>query len=114
MGEVGALAAGRSGWCQARAGPEGLLPCLPCLTSCLSLPAAGQSWAQPASGVVVRHQGTDGGLALVSVCRSGGTETMTSCTTGVDNDCNGLAGVDDPACASMMRLGVGTETTNKG
>lgn len=80
----------------------------------MSLPAAGQSWAQPASGVVVRHQGTDGGLALVSVCRSGGTETMTSCTTGVDNDCNGLAGVDDPACASMMRLGVGTETTNKG
>ena len=64
--------------------------------------AAGQSWSQPASGVVVRHKGMAGSSALVSVCRSGGAETAASCAAGVDWDCNGLAGAADPACASLL------------
>ncbi|EFN52722.1 hypothetical protein CHLNCDRAFT_54132 [Chlorella variabilis] len=61
-------------------------------------------WEQPAAGVVIRHKRTATGALVASVCRRtpAGRETRTSCRAGKDNDCNGLVGVADPACARLL------------
>ena len=49
-----------------------------------------------------RLNSTSAGVAVISVCRRGGLETATSCAAETDNDCNGLAGADDLACAAFL------------
>ena len=65
--------------------------------------AANKSWEEPAAGIVLRVKSVSRGSAVVSVCRKGGTETVATCVAGVDNNCNGLAGPADPACAVLLR-----------
>ena len=64
--------------------------------------AAGQSWSQAATGLVVRVSSMGGGFARLTVCRKGGAETAATCAAGTDNDCNGLVGAADPACAGLL------------
>ena len=51
---------------------------------------------------MIRLRALAGTTAQVSVCRVGGAETAATCAAGQDNDCNGLAGRADPACASLL------------
>lgn len=75
----------------------------PSYDSSLSPPSAeGQAWYQEDAGLVMLNRGVDGTAAVVSVCRIGGPESPASCTAGIDFDCNGLAGPDDPACAAFQ------------
>ena len=60
-------------------------------------------WEHPASGLVVRLVGAGPSAAAITVCRKGGAETVASCAAGRDNDCNGLVGAGDPACAALLR-----------
>ena len=63
----------------------------------------GERWVYVGTGLTVRRlPSTSAGVAVVSVCRRGGLETAASCTADTDNDCNGLAGADDPACAAFL------------
>ena len=69
--------------------------------------AGGQSWSSSAAGLVVRVRSisNDTGsaaAAVVSVCRRAGPETVASCLAGSDNDCNGLAGRDDPSRSRLL------------
>jgi hypothetical protein len=66
-----------------------------------TLTAVGDSWTEPTAGLVVRHLGSSGGSAAISVCRIGGAETAASCAALRDNDCNGLVGNADPTCAFL-------------
>jgi len=68
-----------------------------------ALGTAGQAWELPGTGLVVRLQSFTRVAAVVSVCRRGGTETAATCRAGIDNDCNGMAGPKDPACARLLR-----------
>ncbi|KAL4423979.1 hypothetical protein ABPG75_001280 [Micractinium tetrahymenae] len=52
--------------------------------------AAGQSWTHPATGLVVRLANAWRGAAKLSICCKAGAETLASCQTGLDNDCNGV------------------------
>ncbi|GAB4814055.1 hypothetical protein N2152v2_001101 [Parachlorella kessleri] len=54
------------------------------------------------TGLTFRHLGRAGAAVKVSICRYGGPETLSSCCYGRDNDCNGLGGQSDPACAPFM------------
>ncbi|PSC77062.1 hypothetical protein C2E20_0521 [Micractinium conductrix] len=66
--------------------------------------AAGESWTHPTAGLVVRFRSVvNGTTAVVSVCRKGGVETLQSCQANRDMDCNGLAGVNDRACAAIFK-----------
>lgn len=65
-------------------------------------PAEGQAWWQPDAGLVMLNRGVDGDAAVVSICRKGGPETPESCAAGIDFDCSGLAGPDDPACQAFQ------------
>ena len=60
------------------------------------------TWGDWNSGVTVRHLGRAGEGVRISICRYGGPEDLNSCCYGRDNDCNGLGGKEDPACAPMM------------
>ena len=66
--------------------------------------AASQAWADATTGLVVRVTRTGKSSAAVTVCRRGGAETAASCKAGLDNDCYGLAGAKDPACAKLLQL----------
>lgn len=68
------------------------------------LDSAGQSWSSNATGLVVRLVAAYAGSATVTVCRPAGAETAASCSAGLDNDCNGLVGTQDPACARFAQL----------
>ena len=46
--------------------------------------AAGQSWSQAATGLVVRVSSMGGGCARLTVCRKGGAETAATCAAGTD------------------------------
>ncbi|KAL4430186.1 hypothetical protein ABPG77_004968 [Micractinium sp. CCAP 211/92] len=64
----------------------------------------GDSWNSMATGLVLRFfRITRTGEAVLRLCRKGGSETLTTCQRGVDNDCNGLAGAADPACLRLLR-----------
>jgi hypothetical protein len=65
---------------------------------------AGQAWSDATTGLVVRVTSisTSTSSAAVTVCRKGGAETSASCQAGLDNDCNGLVGAKDPACAKLL------------
>jgi len=98
--------------CSARAPllPPALLvpPHLPPLHALTPLPfllrAAGQSWEYEAASLMVRFVSAADKTAQVSVCRKGGhAETGASCAAGLDWDCNGLMGTDDPACRQARR-----------
>lgn len=68
---------------------------------------AGQAWADPSTGLVVRFlaKASNGTAADVSVCRSAGKETAASCAAGIDADCNGLAGwTNEPACKNLPKV----------
>ena len=67
-----------------------------------TLGVAGATWQHAAAGLVVRVQAVASGSATVTVCRKGGAETAATCAAGTDNDCNGLAGPADPACAKLL------------
>ena len=71
-------------------------------TSWVTALASGQSWSQAATGLVVRLSSVSGGFAHLTVCRKGGAETAATCAAGTDNDCNGLVGAADPACAAFQ------------
>lgn len=72
-------------------------------TKWLAAVPVGGSWASdPKIGIVVRVLSQAGGSGVsVSVCRRAGAETAASCAAGADNDCNGLAGAADGACAAF-------------
>jgi hypothetical protein len=70
-----------------------------------SLAAAGDAYELPGTGLVLRLQTKSSGAAAVTVCRRGGAETLATCQAGQDNDCNGLAGAEDPACAKLLAAG---------
>ncbi|GAB4814591.1 hypothetical protein N2152v2_001637 [Parachlorella kessleri] len=59
-------------------------------------------YSDSATGITFRHLGSEGAGVRVSVCRSGGSESLESCCYGRDNDCNGVGGQDDPACAPFL------------
>lgn len=52
---------------------------------------------------MLRFPRVTGKEATLQVCRKGGAETLATCQKGLDNDCNGLAGVLDPACLPLLR-----------
>ncbi|PSC74160.1 hypothetical protein C2E20_2632 [Micractinium conductrix] len=68
-----------------------------------SLSTAGTAWTHPTAGMVVRLKAAGGTAASVTLCRKAGKETLASCLAGLDNDCNGLVGAKDPACAALVR-----------
>ena len=68
-----------------------------------ALGSAGQAWEHSAAGLVVRLKALTSSSATVTVCRKGGAESVATCAAGVDNDCNGLAGARDPACARLSK-----------
>ncbi|EFN52442.1 hypothetical protein CHLNCDRAFT_138977 [Chlorella variabilis] len=66
------------------------------------LGAVGEAWTHPnaATGLVIRRVPCNlTNRAQVHVCRKGGPETAATCAFNIDNDCNGLSGPEDPACA---------------
>ncbi|KAL4440139.1 hypothetical protein ABPG75_003140 [Micractinium tetrahymenae] len=69
------------------------------------LDSAGQAWTSNATGLVVRLASAFRGSATVTVCRKAGNETAASCTAGLDADCNGLAGAQEPACTRFLQAG---------
>ncbi len=71
------------------------------------LGTAGASWAHPTARLVVRLRSIAPGAATVSVCRKAGAETLASCRAGLDNNCNGLVGERDPACARLLERAAG-------
>lgn len=65
--------------------------------------ATGQSLYMPSSGLTFRQLSvtSDGGSAVVSICRSTTTvETGALCHNGLDDDCDGLVDDDDPGCGA--------------
>jgi hypothetical protein len=63
---------------------------------------ASQAWSDATTGLVVRVTSISKGSAAITVCRKGGAETLATCQAGLDNDCNGLVGAKDPACAKLL------------
>ena len=56
-----------------------------------------------AARLVVTVQAIEPAAATVTVCRKGSTtETMVSCASRLDLNCNGLVGQDDPACRTFL------------
>lgn len=67
------------------------------------LDGAGQSYTSNSTGLVFRLVSAYAGSATVTVCRPAGAETAASCNAGLDYDCNGLVGAQDPACANYTQ-----------
>ena len=65
---------------------------------------ATQTWSDATTGLVVRVTSISKGSAAITVCRKGGAETLASCKAGLDYNCNGLVGANDPACAKLLQL----------
>jgi hypothetical protein len=65
---------------------------------------ATQTWSDATTGLVVRVTSISKGSAAITVCRKGGAETLASCQAGLDYNCNGLVGANDPACAKLLQL----------
>ncbi|KAL4434126.1 hypothetical protein ABPG75_000567 [Micractinium tetrahymenae] len=66
--------------------------------------SVGDSWNSTQAGLVLRFfRMVRTGEAVLRVCRKGGPETLTTCQRATDNDCNGLASLDDPACQRLLR-----------
>lgn len=76
--------------------PGPLVCCLPA--------AVDESWTFVAANLVVRRSSsTSPALAVVQICRRGGLyETAASCAAAVDNNCDGLAGYEDPLCMGFL------------
>mmetsp|Transcript_25332 Transcript_25332/g.55031 ORF Transcript_25332/g.55031 Transcript_25332/m.55031 type:complete len:572 (+) Transcript_25332:136-1851(+) len=60
--------------------------------------AAGNSWSEPATGLVVKLVSITTAAATVSVCRASEYTREVSCFDGLDNDCDGLPDALDPDC----------------
>lgn len=56
---------------------------------------------------MVRTQALAAGYADVVICRLGpaAREDAASCAAGLDNNCDGLVGSDDPQCQPFMKAG---------
>jgi hypothetical protein len=79
------------------------------LTIQLAAVQPASAWLHEDSQTVVRYVSPAGGsVAAVSVCRrlAAAESSWSACSDGLDNNCNGLADLEDPSCAVYVGIGV--------